>query len=80
MQKKSANDINIIIGDINARRLCLGDKKDAIEGQHMMKNLHRKNWIILNREFAYGTPTYETNNGGSSVVDIAVIPGSQLQL
>ena len=70
----------MIIRDLNARGTCLEDKTDTMAGQHMTKNIKRKNWLTLNEEYAYGTPTYKTFTGGSSRVDMTLVPESQLEL
>ena len=54
-------------------------KRDAIAEQQVMKILHRKNWMTFDRGFAYGTPTYETNKGSSSVVDVVLVSEARLQ-
>ena len=43
MQRKEVKAMNVIMGDINARGLCLGDKIDAMAGQRMILKLNQKN-------------------------------------
>ena len=80
LKHKPTTTIRIIIGDLNARNSQWGDKENNLQGKHLTNNMKKHQWANLNREHAYGIPTFETTTGGWSIVDTALVPSHQLHL
>ena len=69
--------IDIILGDLNARTLTTGDHNKNAEGEGLKQFISKYKLHILNESLAHQQYTSINNNNGASIIDIAIVPQEQ---
>ena len=77
---KDPEALHIILGDFNSRHKVTGDTTTNKWGKKLQQFCKQKNLITMNTELAHGVPTNININGGTSIIDLLLVPQHQQHL
>ena len=77
LHRSEEKQIEIILGDLNARMLATGDHKRNAEGESLRQFADKHKLHLLNESLAYNQYTSTNINNGESIIDVAIIPQEQ---